>query len=88
MVLIKVWRGVLGRELHSRKKVVCCVYVCARGGGVYHTIRFYDYPVRTNTTHRRKKKGNKNFLATVNLGKKKEILCGKTKLYYYDVIMN
>ena len=53
-----------------------CVYACARGGGLYHTIRFYDYPVRTNnTTHRRKKKGNKNFLATVNLGKKHEKYC-------------
>ena len=85
----EVWRGVLGRELHSRKKVVCCVYACASRGGLYHTIRFYDYPVRTNnTTHRRKKKGNKNFLATINLGKKKEILRSKTKLYYYDVIKN
>ena len=78
MVLIEeVWRGVLGRELHSRKKVVCCVCMRALGGGgLYHTIRFYDYPVRTNnTTHRRKKKGNKNFLATVNLGKKNEKYC-------------
>ncbi len=81
MVSITAWCGVLGRELHSRKCV--CVHW---GGGLYHTIRFYDYPVRTNISHCRKKKGNKKFLATINLGKKKKILRGKTKLYYYDII--